>query len=103
MFPLGYYKLDEDGRTPVACNTMEWARNNPVRVALWEDGTVAVSTVFLGLDHNRSSVGPPILFETMTFNGTESGDCERCATWDEAMAIHERAIRKAKGESHDDA
>jgi len=29
-----------------------------------------VSTVFLGLDHNFSSKGPPVVFETMVFGGS---------------------------------
>lgn len=30
-------------------------------------GTVLISTVFLGLDHNFTGQGPPLLFETMVF------------------------------------
>lgn len=57
-----------------------------------------VSTVFLGLDHNFSGVGPPILFESMVFkkrkeNGQLTGEdtiCERYSTWEEAEAGHNR-------------
>ena len=51
-----------------------------------------VSTVFLGLDHNFSRVGPPLLFETMTFLDGESADCRRTATWLEAEAMHTATV-----------
>lgn len=56
-----------------------------------------VSTVFLGLDHNFWGEGPPILFETMVFADDGCSDDlgqERYATWDEAVAGHERAVEK---------
>lgn len=34
------------------------------------DGDAFVSTVWLGLDHNHSGEGPPLIFETMAFAGT---------------------------------
>src|SRR5215471_17514474 len=41
---------------------------DPWRVAVTElPNGGRVSTVFLGLDHNYSGVGPPIVFETMIF------------------------------------
>lgn len=56
-------------------------------------GTVKVSTVFLGLDHQFGN-GAPLLFETMTF-GTpdEEQMCERCSTWEQAEEQHERVAR----------
>jgi hypothetical protein len=63
-----------------------------------EESGWLVSTVFLGLDHNFSSVGPPILFESMVFkkrkdDGKLTGEesiCERYSTWAEAEAGHNR-------------
>jgi hypothetical protein len=59
-----------------------------------EVGKLRVSTVFLGLDHNFAMEGEPILFETMIFgSGDGRGDyMERCATWNEALLMHERAV-----------
>jgi hypothetical protein len=63
-----------------------------------EDGTgeVVVSTVFLGLDHNFSMVGPPLLFETMVFGGPLNGECRRYATWVEAEAGHREVVAQAQ-------
>lgn len=58
-----------------------------------------VSTVFLGLDHNFSDKGPPLLFETMVFT-TKMGhikddlDMDRYSTWDEAMIGHLQYVTK---------
>jgi hypothetical protein len=58
-----------------------------------------LSSVFLGLDHQFYD-GPPLLFETMIFD-ERSDDAdgiyqERCATWNEAEAMHKRAIERAR-------
>lgn len=64
------------------------------RVALTEiDGTF-ISTVFLGLNHNFSSAGEPILFETMTFIEGQGEWQERCATYDQAEAMHQAMCDK---------
>lgn len=58
-----------------------------------------VSTVFLGLDHNFGSGGPPILWETMIFNvETEDGYQfqERYSTREEAIAGHAAAVEYAR-------
>jgi hypothetical protein len=34
-----------------------------------------ISTVWIGIDHNFSEVGPPLIFETMVFNRTPHGIC----------------------------
>lgn len=48
-----------------------------------------VSTVFLGIDHNYSDYGPPVLFETMIFKGSHTEEyCERYCTYDQAHAGH---------------
>src|SRR3972149_6027051 len=58
-------------------------------------GEVEVSTVFLGVDHNFSNTGPPILFETMIFGGKHDQYQERYATWEEAEAMHKAACELA--------
>jgi hypothetical protein len=94
-----YWRLAED-HTPVPCTVEEWhqlftlrARNDQRRVALDKlpDGTL-VSTVFLGIDRSIGE-GPPILFETMR----QWADQTRCATWDEALAMHAEALARVRG------
>lgn len=59
--------------------------------------SILISTVFLGIDHGWGQK-PPILFETMVF-GLDGNDeyQTRCATWDEAEVMHEKAIEYVKG------
>jgi hypothetical protein len=66
---------------------------DPWRVDETEIGAVRISTVFLGLDHNYTRRGPPILFETMIFGGRLDHFQNRCATWAEAEAMHAEAVR----------
>ena len=65
------------------------------RVALTKVGKLSVSTVFLGLDHNFSEDGEPILFETMIF-GSSNEYQERYHTWDEAEVGHKQAVKIAE-------
>ena len=91
----GLYILGKDGKTPVLCESAaEWGRlfdREKRKVAFNEVGDVNVSTVFLGLDHNYED-GPPILFETMIFGGEHDEYQDRCATWNEALEMHDRAV-----------
>lgn len=57
---------------------------------------ILVSTVFLGLDHNFTGQGPPLLFETMVFGGALVQHCERYSTWEEAEKGHEDIVEKIK-------
>jgi len=88
-----------DGKTPVPVDLMTWARwfeTADRSVAQTIVGNKRVSTVFLGIDH-RFGDGPPLLFETMIFNGPDDGEYqERCSTWEEAEAMHERAVHVAQ-------
>jgi hypothetical protein len=107
-----------DGKTPVHepdfLKAAQWqeANQDKRRVARTTVGTMDVSTVFLGIDH-RLGDGPPLLFETMIFSMpgpsiTDVGNGkvevftgspeyqERCSTWEEAEAMHERAIAHAR-------
>lgn len=70
-------------------------------VAATRIGTARVSTIFLGLDHSFAEDGPPILFETMIFNGPADQYQRRCSTWKQAEAMHKEAceyVRKAMQE-----
>jgi hypothetical protein len=58
------------------------------QVALTQNETVMVSTIFLGLDHRFFNDGPPILFETMVFGGPYDEFQDRTCTWDEALEAH---------------
>ena len=60
--------------------------------------SVWISTVWLGLDHNLWSGGPPLIYETMVFPGGTYRElyCERYATEEQARAGHERAVRWAR-------
>lgn len=57
----------------------------------------SVSTVFLGINHNHSDLGGPILFETMIFGDAVDEEYQvRCRTWEEAEANHQEAIEYAR-------
>jgi hypothetical protein len=60
-----------------------------------------ISTVFLGIDHNWLP-GPPVLFETMVFEGEDGlgKDMYRYSTWDEAKRGHEEVVRRLMGEAN---
>lgn len=85
MFEMHYY-----GRDGQQITQFEWAllleSDDGRRVARTEVVTpsgqhVLVSTVLIGLDMNYSSEGPPIIFETMTFDQTPSAQNEPNARW----------------------
>jgi len=70
---------------------------DPWNVGRTTIGEVAVSTAFLGLDHNRLGRGTPILFETMIFGADgDSLHQNRCSTWEQAEAMHAEAVEKMR-------
>ena len=87
-----HYILDASGRPVVEPDFLKWAAffedaKNRV-VAQHMVGSVKVSTVFLGLDHQYGD-GPPILWETMVFGGPLNGEMQRCAgSREQAEAMH---------------
>lgn len=93
---LGTYTLI--GKLPVPCDDMEaWSRFMQVpdgrRVAETFVGPMRISTVFLALDHDFCNHhGRALLFETMVFGVNDDEYQERCETWDEAEAMHKRAV-----------
>lgn len=93
-----YYKLSEDKQTPVPVDdVMEWANSmeDEDRIVAFTElpNEAQVSTVFLGLDHNFTLEGPPILWETMVFGGTSDGWERRCSgTREDALKMHNAMI-----------
>lgn len=87
------------GQEPVPCDDLiEWARwfeaSIHVRaVAKTTVGDARVSTVFLGLDH-RFDAGPPLLFETLVFDGPLDGEMDRYSTWAEAQCGHDAMVAR---------
>lgn len=52
-----------------------------------------VSTVFLGIDHNLSGVGEPVVFESLVFGGINDKELMRYSTWEEAVQGHEWIVK----------
>jgi hypothetical protein len=74
------------------------------RVAETTVGDAWVSTVFLTVDHNWSGVGPPILWETMIFDGEWDQHCWRYSSVEEARASHAAIVAAlTRGEPPPDA
>lgn len=101
----GYYMLDANGE-PKAVDitdkdTLElwgnWYQKADNKVVKQERiGEFIVSTVFLTVDHRFGFRGPPILWETMIFDGNrEMVDYERCAgSREQAEMMHQEMIKK---------
>jgi hypothetical protein len=85
-----------NGKTPMPIsNILEWAKwyeTHNRTVEKTEIRGIIISTVFLGIDHNYSKEGNPILFETMIFKWNDDY-CERYSTWDEALEGHHKACQ----------
>lgn len=77
----------------------QWMEDNHLKRHVADDkiGDVRVSTVFLGLNHNFGEEGPPILYETMIFDGAHHGYEERYSTRSEAIEGHAKALVMVKG------
>lgn len=92
-----HYFLNED-HTYTPCDLMTWANQLEELDNKVADDIIhgkRVSTVWLGLDHNHFG-GPPLLFETMVFDGIKIGFeiyMKRYTTWDEAVEGHKKAIQ----------
>lgn len=74
----------------------EWIESNHIvrKVKQTQFDCGIVSTVFLGLDHNFSGIGLPILFESRVFGGVNDGDMMRYCTWDEAENGHDLMFKE---------
>lgn len=94
---IGYY--DRQGNPTSAAY---WPSADERRVDRTElpDG-VWVSTVHLVLDHRHGDDGPPLIFETMVFEGEHDQDCWRYSTEEEARAGHNAVVAWLKGEGQE--
>jgi len=70
----------------------DWKTRRVARTNLPDGGFI--STVFMGIDHQLDDNGPPLLFETIIFNGNEYTDIWRYFTWDEAIEGHQRVVKE---------
>jgi len=59
-------------------------------------GEVLVSTVFLGLDHNFSHAGPPVLWETLVFGGPLGDEMHRYSSREAALAGHQAVCARVR-------
>jgi hypothetical protein len=97
-----------EGTSIVPVDLMTWAQWMETfenrRIALDAIGGITVSTVFLGIDHNFSGEGGPILFESLVSHNYqhESGNIEkrelemvRYRTHEEAMEGHKMLVLRA--------
>lgn len=71
------------------------------RVAFADLGQAQISTVWLGIDHNFSRTGPPVIFETMLFGPLADLDLTDRDTWrystlEEAQAGHEQIVAEVQ-------
>lgn len=99
---MNYWILKD--RKPVQVNdVLEWGawfgNIDNRRVAEDEVGSIRVSTVFLGIDHQFGD-GPPLLFETMVFGGELEDECERYSTWQAAERGHAAMVARVKASEH---
>lgn len=88
--------IEKNGVPTSVQDSVEWGRwfeKADRSLAQTNIGKAHVSTVFLGLDHNFSSKGPPILYETMIFGGKHDEYQKRYSTRKEAFLGHERAVQ----------
>lgn len=71
------------------------AHNEQRRVSQDQVGEWDISTVFLGIDHNHSLHGPPLLYETMIFASGSSMDlaCWRYHTREAAEEGHNKVVK----------
>lgn len=92
---IKHYILNKDGTISEEPDMIKFAKwfgdGNNRRIA--EDFIEGrrISTVFLGIDHNFSGEGPPLIFETMIFGGEHNEWCARASTVAEAKRFHEYA------------
>lgn len=93
---IDYYILNPDGTTR-RVGVHEWAEwfgEADRFIGYYGRDGWRVSTVFIGIDHNFSGHGPPLLFETIVFDDREDEGQERYSTKDDALIGHARHVRE---------
>jgi hypothetical protein len=101
---LGHWILDDKGEKPIRCDLMTWARwfeKSENRIIKAERvGDSRVSTIFLGIDYNfnfEDENAPPVLWETMVFNGPLDHEMDRCSgNREQAEAMHDQMVERVK-------
>ena len=99
-----WYTLDDKNDVVGPCDDFldgcRWQKENQEqrKVAKDQVGKYRISTLFLGLDHSFRRGGPPLIFETMIFEGDGWTDLyvDRYSTWKEAEEGHKKAVGLAK-------
>jgi hypothetical protein len=98
-YGLGLY--DRDGRPmsmdEFSARLMDMAYKHVAATAIGDD--VEVSTVWLGVDHNFTRTGPPLIFETMVFGGDMDGCGERWPNAEAARAGHDQWVARVREEA----
>jgi hypothetical protein len=85
--------ISQEGWEAVMFTDYQIVRKTSIWDALFTP-IIEVSTVWLGMKHNWSGEGPPIIFETMVFGSKEFEDYQwRYATEAEAIAGHEEVVK----------
>ena len=87
---------------------VKWVKNPENRIIKHDEcDKILVSTVFLGIDHNWSGKGEPVLFETMIFGGKYNNYQERYTSYEDAIKGHKKAKKliidqkKQQNKDHD--
>lgn len=97
------YILDENNE-PVPCEDLfvfaSWFEDVENRIVAKDKvDDVEVSTVFLGIDHDFSGQGPPVLWETMIFGGRYNESQGRYCSHADALKGHAAALAAVKDEA----
>jgi len=97
------YILNKWGRPQKVVDIFQfaaWFENTDRSVAETQIGRkVRVSTVFLGIDHNFTGKGKPVLWETMIFGGPYDEWCKRYTSERDAKSGHKDAVKLARGQT----
>ena len=99
----GKYIMNKNNEPQICEDPREWGawyEKADRRIALTRlQSGVEISTVFLAMDYCFGDNGPPLIYETMVFGGTDTQSCRRYSTWERALEGHsEEVTRQIKGE-----
>ena len=95
-----YVLTPKTKKVKLETNLLKWARwfekGENRRVDETQLKGFTVSTIFLGLDHNFTKKGKPLLFETMVFPLNKPTETYRWHTWKEAYLGHKKVVEELK-------